>query len=207
MVITYLNRRDLEILSLLVELMACSSYRLSKLSKIPAASVWRTLIKFKELGLVIKDDNTFRITPRGLVICYYMEKKKYIKEKIIEKLKDLWDYEGDKEDLKYFLNSLQLFMKANNISPFCLCYNEPLSLASLMISKINDLDDDTKKVIGRLFLQIFPAVTLSNGCKAVISYDSNGKAYGIAVDCKLSGIKIFHYCPLLEKEVKRLNDT
>ncbi len=209
MVITYLNRRDLEILCLLVELITCSSYRLSKLSKIPAASTWRALVKLKELGLVNKEDNSFKITARGLVICYFMTKKKYIKDKIIERLKEAWNYDCDKTDLKLFLNYLQLYIKNNNISPFYLCYNEPISLAYLMIAKISNLDnldECAKKVIGKLFLKTFPNVTLPNGCRAVISYDSEGKVYGIALDCKISGIKIFHYCPLLEKEVKKLND-
>ncbi len=208
MVLPHLTRRDLELLYLLVELISCSSYRLSKMTGIPSASTWRTLLRLKVLGLVDKESNVFRITTRGLVLCYYMAEKLYIKEKVLDRLKEWWNYDGDKADLKSFLDDLESVMKSNGISPFDLCYKEPISLALLMIARSNglkNLSEATKKVIGRLFLKFFPHVTLPSGCRALVSYDSEGKVYGLAVDCRISGTKIFHRCPELEKEVEKLN--
>jgi len=204
MIVPHFNRRDLEVLGIFIQMILCSAYKISKITNIPSASIWRILVRFSTLGLIIKEERGFKVTPRGLVIAYLLIDKDYIRDKVAERLKEEWKYKGDKEELKGFLNSLQAFLEKNNISPFSLCYSEPLHLAILM-NMTNFDDENINKVLGRSLLEWFPTVTTSNGCKAILSYNSEGEVYGLAVDCKISGIKVFHKCPLLGEEVKRLN--
>jgi len=199
-----LDPRELEILEIMVQLITTSSYKLSKLSGMPSATVWRILIKLSNRGLVIKEERSFKITPKGLAICYYSSKKGYIKEFAVRELKNQWKYEGSEEELKGFLNSLFSLLLKRGISPFCMCFTDPLPLASIFLNSTEELNEDSRKAVARILLSSLPSITLSNGCKAVVSFDCNGSIYGLAVNCKLSGLRIFHKCPLLEEEVKRI---
>lgn len=65
MSVLFLDPKDIEVLELMVAMLHISSYKLSKISGIPASTVWRVLVKLKSLGLITKDGREFSITPRG----------------------------------------------------------------------------------------------------------------------------------------------
>ncbi len=204
MIIPHLNRRDMEVLSFLVQFLVCTSYRLSQLTDIPSSSVWRTMLRLVTLGLVSKEDRGFRITPKGLAISYFMTTKSAVRDKALENLKEEWRYNGNVEELRCFLNSLLSYVEKRGISPLSLCYQDPLNLAMMMVLNDERLSMNAEKMIGRLVLEKFPSVTTSRGCRAVLSYDSDWRAYALAVDCRVSGMKIFHRCPFLTEEVNNL---
>ncbi|BDC17277.1 helix-turn-helix domain-containing protein [Acidianus sp. HS-5] len=202
-----LDPRELELLEVMVQLITTSSYKLSKLSGLPSATVWRILIKLSNRGLVIKEERSFKITPKGLAICYYSTKKGYIKEFAARELKNRWKYEGSEEELKAFLNSILSLLSKRGISPFCMCFTDPLPLASIFLNNTDELNEDSRKAVARILLNSLPSIVLSNGCRAVVTFDANGSVYALAVNCRMSGLRIFHRCPLLEEEVKKIENN
>lgn len=54
----------------------------------------------------------------------------------------------------------------------------------MLYNRINELSEQTKRVIANIFLNFFPSVDLNNGCKVIISFDKNGNPYALAADCK-----------------------
>ncbi|ABP94985.1 hypothetical protein HA72_0810 [Metallosphaera sedula] len=202
MSVLFLDPKDIEVLELMVAMLHISSYKLSKISGIPASTVWRVLVKLKSLGLITKDGREFSITPRGLVMAYYLTKRQSIRETALQNLKDAWKYEGSLEELRSFLGSLQDFLRRFEISPMSICFNQPLSVISLMLPRARDLDEPSQHVLARFILRTFPSVVLPSGCKAVLSFDQNGEPYALAADCKEDGVHLFHKCALINSVVK-----
>ncbi|NON63101.1 hypothetical protein HLB03_10415 [Acidianus sp. DSM 29099] len=199
MIMIDLDPRDIEVLEVLTNLITISSYKLSKITGIPPASVWRTLVKLGYLNLVCKDGKHFRITARGLVLTYLFTNKKQIKAEVIEQLKRLWKYEGDEREIEQFLTYIVSFLKEHNISPFSICFNQPITIATLLLSNVDEASEDVKKVIARLVLNFFPNTKITEFCKGIISIDEHGIPYALAVDCKKDGVKLFHYCDIINK--------
>ncbi|AWR98738.1 hypothetical protein [Metallosphaera hakonensis] len=202
MSVILLDPRDIEILELMVAMLHISSYKLSKISGFPSSSVWRTLVKLKSLGLITKDGREFAITPRGLVMAYYLTKRQSIRETALQNLKDSWKYEGPIEELRSFLMSLNEFLRRFEISPMSICFNQPLSVISLMLPRAKDLDESSQHVLARFILRTFPSIVLPSGCRAVLSFDQDGEPYALAADCKEDGIHLFHKCPIINSVVK-----
>ncbi|WP_338598263.1 hypothetical protein V6M85_06925 [Sulfolobus tengchongensis] len=202
MAIKILDDREMEVLELLVTLSYVTSYKLSKISEIPTASVWRILIRLKSLNLVAKQNKGFLITPRGLVFAYYLSKKQSVRFQALQRLKEAWKYDGSTEELKGFLDALSDFLKKYEISLISICFNQPLSVISLMLPRAKELDESSQRVLARFMMKMFPTVTLPNGCKAIISFDENGEPYALATDCKEEGVHIFHRCSLISKYFK-----
>ncbi|AEB95390.1 MAG: hypothetical protein QXR57_04570 [Metallosphaera sp.] len=205
MSVIFLDPKDIEVLEFMVLLSHISSYKLSKVSGIPASTVWRVLAKLKSLGLITKDGREFAITPRGLVLAYYVTKRQSIKENAIQGLKEGWKYEGSTDELKSFLNSLHDFLRRFEISPMSICFNQPLSVASLMLPRAKELDQQSQTVLARFILRTFPSIVLPSGCKAVLSFDQNGEPYALAADCKEDGVHLFHRCQVINSVVKAVS--
>ncbi|QKR00585.1 hypothetical protein GWK48_09510 [Metallosphaera tengchongensis] len=202
MYVSFLDQRDLDVIELMVTLMHVSSYKLSKISGIPASTSWRILMKLKSMGLIAKDSKEYYITPRGLVMAYYLSKRPTIRETSLKNLKEAWKYEGSQEELRNFLDSLREFLRRFEISPMSICFNQPLSAISLMLPRAKDLDEMSKKVLARFILKTFPSVVLPSGCKVVLSFDESGEPYALASDCKEEGVHIFHKCSLINSVIK-----
>jgi Transcriptional regulator len=202
MSIIYLDPKDVEVLELLATLVHISSYKLSKISGIAPSTVWRILVKLKTLGLITKDDRQFSITPRGLVITYYLSSRQSIRYTALENLKEAWKYDGSTEELRSFLDSLKSFLDEHQISPMSVCFNQPLSVVTLMLPRASELKEGSKNVLARFILKAFPSVILPNGCRAVLSFNESGEPYAMAADCKDDGIHLFHKCSVISSFVK-----
>lgn len=192
---------DLDILALenFVLYLHLTSYRFSKITGVPNATAWRVFNRLAELGLIKRDERGFSITVRGIVIAYFYTKKENIRRNSLSALKKMWKYDGDEIDLKHFLEDLYKILNSLNISPFIICFNQPITIATMLYSKINELSEQTKRVIANIFINFFPSVDLSNGCKVIISFDKSGNPYALAADCKKEGMKLNYYCPELMK--------
>ncbi|MBP1358289.1 MAG: MarR family transcriptional regulator, partial [Sulfolobus sp.] len=163
---------DSELLALqyLITYISLSSYKFSKLTDIPSATAWRVFNRLAELGLVRKEEKGFRITPRGAVIAYIFIDKEHVRIQALKLLKNLWDYNGNEEGLRYFIEDLLKVLRKLNISPFMVCFNQPITLVPLLLNKVSEISDKTKEVIAMFLLKFFPTITL-DGCKVILSFD------------------------------------
>lgn len=89
-------------------------------------------------------------------MAYYLTKRQSIRETALQNLKDAWKYEGSLEELRSFLGSLQDFLRRFEISPMSICFNQPLSVISLMLPRAKDLDEPSQHVLARFILRTFP---------------------------------------------------
>lgn len=199
---------DVTVLEYFIHYITLTSYKFSKDTGIPSATAWRVFNRLSEFGLIKKDEKGFTITARGVVIAFLNTKKEIIRKRALSLLKKLWKYEGEEEDLRYFINDLCDLLKSLNISPFAICFNQPITVATMLYNNIDNLSERTKKVIASIFLNFFPSTELGNGCKLIVSFDNEGKPYAIAANCKKEGIRLNYRCPeLMEKFLGRSNDV
>ncbi|AAY81397.1 MarR family transcriptional regulator [Sulfolobus acidocaldarius] len=201
-----LEPNDILVLEELILYIQLTSYRFSKLTGISNATAWRTFNRLVGLGLVKREDKRgFSITARGAIILYLNTSKGNVRRRCLSVLKKLWNYDGDEEKLKYFLEDVDKVLKSMNLSPFVICFNQPVTIATMLYNKQDELREETKEVIANILINFFPSIDLRNGCKAIISYDNNGKPYVLAAKCKREGIKLRYYCPEISKYLSVTN--
>ncbi|EWG06721.1 MAG: hypothetical protein ASUL_07884 [Candidatus Aramenus sulfurataquae] len=201
-----LDDDDLVVLEHFVSLPHLTSYKFSKLTKIPNATAWRLFLKLAELGLIKKSSKGFAITPRGVVLTYIFTAKKNVKANCLKLLKELWRYGGSEEELGKFIDDFYKVITSAGISPFIVCFNQPITIAMMMYNRLNEVSEDSKKVIAEMLLNYFSPVEV-NGCRVLISYDGEGRPYAIAAKCRKEGIKLNYYCSEIEKIVGKVNAT
>jgi len=205
-VIIKLDDIDIMVLEEFILYLNLTSYKFSKISGVPNATSWRVFNRLAELGLIRKTDKGFIITPRGVVITFLHTNKENIKRSCLSLLKKFWNYNGNEEDLKCFLEDVCKVLKLLKLSPFTICFNQPVTVATMLYNRMENLREESKRVIADIFLNFFPSVDLSNGCKAIISYDHEGKPYALVAKCKKEGVKLNYYCPEISKYLGKMNN-
>lgn len=191
--------KELKILHKIAISGVVSSYRLSQDLGIPSATTWRLLKKLCKEGYTHREDKGFSITPKGLFILYRSTRDEKIKKIVIKKLKDIWNYEGEVEDISHIFDDIIKLMDNNKIEIKNVCFNYPASVAGFLLPFSTELSDGTKKVIAYYITKTFPTVAITPFCKAVVSFDERGIPYGIAVNCRKDGLKLNHYCETIQK--------
>lgn len=191
--------KEIKILTKLALLGPLSSYRLSQELGIPSATAWRILKKLCKEGYVNKGDKSFSITPKGLAILFKNYKDDKIRKLIAKKLKDSWNYEGDINEVYSLLVDLSNLIENNKVDVKNVCLSYPTSLAGFLYPLVNELSEESKRIIAYYMLKTFPSSYITPYCRGIISFDEKGVPYAIAVNCKLEGIKLNHYCELIQK--------
>lgn len=191
--------RELKILHKIALIGAVTSYKLSQELGIPSATVWRLLKKLSREGYIRKEEKGFNITPKGLFDLYRSLKDERIGKLIAMKLKELWNYEGEVDDIYVLLNDISRLIDENKIEIETLCLNSPIPLAGFLFSFSHELSEQSKRVIAYYIIKAFPVVKITPFCKGVISFDENGTPYAIAVNCKVEGLKLNHYCKTIQR--------
>lgn len=195
--------KELKILHKLAASSIVSSYRLSQELGIPSATSWRLLKKLCKEGYVHKEDKGFSITPKGLFILYKTYKDDKIRKIATKRLKEFWNYDGEVEDIHAILDDISKLIDGNKIEIKNLCFNLPESLVGFLLPFSHELSEGSKKVLAYYITKTFPTVNITPFCKGVVSFDERGIPYGIAVNCKVEGLKINHYCETIQKLFSR----
>ena len=176
-----------------------SSYRLSQELGIPSATSWRLLKKLHKEGYVHKENKGFSITPNGLFILYKTYREDRVRKLVAKRLKELWNYEGEVEDIYALLDDISKLIDNDKIKIKSLCFSLPSSLVGFLFPFSNELSERSKRVLAYYITKTFPTVNITPLCKAVISFDERGIPYAIATNCKVEGQKINHYCKAIQK--------
>ncbi|WP_369610495.1 MarR family transcriptional regulator [Sulfurisphaera javensis] len=189
----------MKILTKLTLIGPLSSYRLSQELGIPSATAWRVLKKLCKEGYVSKGEKNFSITPKGLAVLFKNYKDERVRKIIAKRLKEIWNYEGDVSEVYSLLKDVSNLIENNKIDIKNVCLNYPVSLAGFLYPFINELSEETKRLIAHYLLKTFPSVNITPYCRGIISFNDKGIPYAIAVNCKVEGIKLNHYCEILQK--------
>jgi len=176
-----------------------SSYRLSQELGIPSSTSWRLLKKLCKEGYVQKEDKGFSITPKGLFFLYKTYKEDKVRKIVTKRLKEYWNYDGEIEDIYAILDDISKLIEGDKIKIKNLCFNLPVSLVGFLLPFSHELSEGSKKVLAYYITKTFPTVNITPFCKGVVSFDERGIPYGIAVNCKVEGLKINHYCETIQK--------
>ena len=191
--------KELKILHKLAISGTVTSYRLSQELGIPSATSWRLLKKLCKEGYVRKEDKGFSITPKGLFILYKTYKDEKVRKTVVKRLKEFWEYDGEIEDIYAILDDISKLIDNNKIEIKTLCFNLPVSLIGFLLPLSHELSERSKRVLAYYITKTFPTVNITPYCKGVISFDEKGIPYAIAVNCKMEGLKMNHYCEVIQK--------
>ncbi|GAA5419773.1 winged helix-turn-helix transcriptional regulator [Sulfurisphaera tokodaii] len=191
--------KELKILSKLTIIGPLSSYKLSQELGMPSATAWRILKKLCKEGYVQKGEKNFSITPKGLAILFKNYHDDKIRKVVAKRIKEIWNYEGSVDEIYCLLKDMVDLIDKGKIDIKNICLNYPASLAGFLYPLASELSEETKKVIAHYMLKTFPSTNLTPYCRGIISFDNRATPYLIAVECKAEGIKLNHYCELLQK--------
>ena len=191
--------KELKILHKLALSSIVSSYRLSQELGIPSSTSWRLLKKLCKEGYARKEDKGFSITPKGLFILYKTYKDDKVRKTVTKRLKEFWNYDGEIEDIYAILDDISRLIDNNKIEIKNLCFNLPASLVGFLLPFSHELSEGSKKILAYYITKTFPTVNITPFCKGVVSFDERGIPYAIAVNCKVEGLKINHYCETIQK--------